>query len=148
VVVALIVSSVAFSSELTGITRQAMALTMMAALVMVLFDRTMLKRPAQIVIVLLIVAISFTHYTTSYLTAAILFCAWLVSWMWSRGLLGTPREKIDRHRRDMRSRNIINGTLVGVALIAAFGWNLGITRNNALTNPISYVIDSFKDSFA
>ena len=139
VVVALIVSSVAFSSELTGITRQAMALTMMAALVMVLFDRTMLKRPAQIVIVLLIVAISFTHYTTSYLTAAILFCAWLVSWMWSRGLLGTPREKIDRHRHDMRSRNIINGTLVGVALIAAFGWNLGITRNNALTNPITAV---------
>jgi len=137
VVVALIVSGVAFASELTSITRQAMALTMMAALVMVLFDRTMLKRSAQIVIGLLLVAISFTHYSTSYLTAAILFFAWPVSLMWSRGLLGTPREKIDRHRREMRSRNIINGTLVGVALIAAFGWNLGITRNNALTNPIS-----------
>jgi uncharacterized membrane protein len=139
VAVALIVSSVAFASQLTSITRQAMALTIMAALVMVLFNRTMLKRPAQIVIGLLLVAISFTHYTTSYLTAAILLCAWPVSLMWSRGLLGTPREKIDRHCRDMRSRNIINGTLVGVALIAAFGWNLGITRNNALTNPISAV---------
>ena len=111
VVVALIVSSVAFESELTGITRQAMALTIMAALVMVLFDRNISKRHAQIVIGLLIVAISFTHYTTSYFMAAILLCAWLVSLMWSRGLLGTPRGKIERHRRDMRSRNIINGTL-------------------------------------
>jgi len=139
VVVALIVSSVAFESELTGITRQAMALTIMAALVMVLFDRNISKRHSQIVIGLLIVAISFTHYTTSYFMAAILLCAWLVSLMWSRGLLGTPRGKIERHRRDMRSRNIINGTLVSVAIIAAFGWNLGITRNNALTNPISAV---------
>jgi uncharacterized membrane protein len=139
VVVALVISSVAFESELTGITRQAMALTIMAALVMVLFDRTMLKRPARIVIGVLIVAISFTHYTTSYFLAAILLCAWPVSLMWSRGLLGTPKEKVDRHRHDMRSRSIINGTLVCVALIAAFGWNLGITRNNALTNPISAV---------
>lgn len=136
VVSALVISSVAFATELTSITRQAMALTIMAAIVMVLCDRTMLKRPAQILIALLIVAISFTHYTTSYLTAAILVCAWPVSLMWSRGLLGTPRDKIAKHRYDVRSRNIINGTLVGIALIAAFGWNLGITRNNALTNPL------------
>jgi uncharacterized membrane protein len=137
VVAALIISSVAFASELTSITRQAMALTMVAALVMVVFDRAVLKRPAQIVVGLLIVAISFTHYTTSYLMAAILLCAWPVGLLWSRGWLGTPREKIERHRHDVRSRKIINGTLVGVALIAAFGWNIGITRNDALVNPLS-----------
>jgi uncharacterized membrane protein len=139
VVVGLIVSSEAFSSELVTITRQAMALTMVAALVMVTFDRTMLKRPAQLVIGLLLIAISFTHYTTSYLMAAILLCAWPVSVMWSRGWLGTPRKRIDRHRHEMRSRGIINGALVIVALVAAFGWNLGITRNGALTNPVSAV---------
>ncbi len=139
VVVGLIVASEAFSSDLVTIARQAMALTMVTALVMVFFDRTMLKHPAQIVVGLLLVAISFTHYTTSYLMAAILLCAWPVGLMWSRGWLGTPRKKIDRHRRDMRSRSIINGALVGVALVAAFGWNLGITRNGALTNPVSAV---------
>lgn len=139
VVVGLIVSSEAFSSELVTITRQAMALTMVAALVMVLFDRTILKRPAQILVGLLLVAISFTHYTTSYLMAAILLCAWPVSLLWSRGWLGTPRERIGRHRHEMRSRGILNGALVCVALVAAFGWNLGITRNGALTNPVSAV---------
>jgi uncharacterized membrane protein len=139
VVVSLIVSSEAFSSELVTITRQAMALTMVAALVMVLFDRTILKRPAQILVGLLLVAISFTHYTTSYLMAAILLCAWPVSVMWSRGWLGTPRKRIDRHRHEMRSRSILNGALVSVALVAAFGWNLGITRNGALQNPVSAV---------
>jgi len=139
VVVALIVSSVAFAAELTSITRQAMALTIMAALVLVIIDRTISKRPAQIVVGLLLVTISFTHYTTSYLMAAILLCAWPLSLMWSRGMLGTPRDKMVRHRRDMQSRSIISGTLVGVALVAAFGWNLGITRNNALTNPIGAV---------
>jgi uncharacterized membrane protein len=39
----------------------------------------------------------------------------------------------------MRSRSIISGTLVGVALLSAFGWNLGITRNNALTNPFGAI---------
>ena len=139
VVVALIVSSEAFSSQLVTITRQAMALTMLAALMMVLFDRTMLKRPAQIVVGLLIVAISFTHYTTSYLLAGILLCAWPVGVLWSRGWLGTPREKVERHRHDVQSRRIINWVLVGVAFVAAFGWNLGITRNSALANPVTAI---------
>jgi len=139
VVVGLIVSSEAYSSQLVTITRQAMALTMVAAIVMVLFDRTVLKRPAQITIGLLIVAVSFTHYTTSYLLSAILLCAWLVGLLWSKGLLGTTKANVEKHRRDMRSRNIINGALVAVALVAAFGWNLAITRNNALANPIAAV---------
>jgi uncharacterized membrane protein len=137
VVVGLIVSSVAFSSELVSITRQAMALTMLTALVMVLFDRTMSKRPSQIIICLLIVAISFTHYTTSYLLATILLCAWPVGLMWSRGWLGTPKTQINKHRYDVHSRKIINVVLVVVSLVAAFGWNLVITRNDALGAPSS-----------
>jgi uncharacterized membrane protein len=139
VTVGLIVSSVAFSSQLVGITRQAMALTMMTALVMVLFDRTMLKRPAQIVIGLLLVAISFTHYTTSYLLSAILLCCWVVSMLWSKGWLGTAKEKRAKHQRDVNGRRIINGVLVVVALTAAFGWNLAITRNSALTSPANAI---------
>lgn len=139
VVVGLIVSSVAFSSELVSITRQAMAMTMLTALVMVLFDRTMLKRHAQVIIGLLIVTISFTHYTTSYLLAGILLCAWPVSWLWSRGWLGTPKDKIDKHRYDAHSRRLISLGLVSVALIASFGWNLAITRNSALTAPSAAV---------
>ncbi len=135
----LIVSSVAFSSQLAGITRQAMALTMMTALVMVLFDRTMLIRPAQIVIGLLLVAIAFTHYTTSYLLSAILLCAWVASAMWSRGWIGIPRDKRTKHRKDVGSRRVINAVLVVVALGAAFGWNLGITRNSALTAPANAI---------
>jgi uncharacterized membrane protein len=139
VVIALVVSSVAFSSELVSITRQAMALTMLSALVMVLFDRTILKRPAQITVALLIVAISFTHYTTSYLLAVIVTGAWVVSSMWSKGWLGTPKSRIEKHRYDVHKRRIINIVLVIVALVAAFGWNLAITRNSALAAPSSAV---------
>jgi uncharacterized membrane protein len=139
VVAALVISSVAYSSELVSITRQAMALTMVAAMVMVLFDRAVLKRPAQITVGLLLVGIAFTHYTTSYLIAGILLCSWPVSLVWSIGWLGTPKAKIEQHRHDVKSRKIINGTLVVVALVAALGWNLGITRNSALTAPASAV---------
>lgn len=139
VTVGLIVSSVAFSSQLVSITRQAMALTMLTALIMVLFDRAMFKRSAQIVVGLLIVAISFTHYTTSYLLAAILLCAWAASSMWSRGWLGTQKEKIAQHRESVSSRKIINVLLVCVAFAAAFGWNLAIARNSALTAPVSAI---------
>jgi uncharacterized membrane protein len=139
VVATLVVSSVAYSSELVSITRQAMALTMVAVLVMVMFDRAILKRPAQMTVGLLLVGISFTHYTTSYLLAGILLCSWPVSLVWSNGLLGTPKAKIEQHRHDVKSRKIINGALVVVALVAAFGWNLGITRNSALNAPASAV---------
>jgi uncharacterized membrane protein len=142
VVVGLIVSSVAFSSELVSITRQAMAMTMLTALVMVLFDRTVSKRRAQIMVGVLIVAISFTHYTTSYLLAGIFVSAWLVSVLWSKGWIGTPKAKIEQHRYHARSRKIINGALVGVALASALGWNLVITRNSALSAPSSAVAAS------
>ena len=139
VTVGLIVSSVAFSSQLVGITRQAMSLTMLTALIMVLFDRAMSKRSAQIVIGLLVVAISFTHYTTSYLLAAILLCAWATSSLWLQGWLGTQKAKMVQHRHNVNSRRIINVVLVVIALIAAFGWNLGVTRNSALTAPVNAI---------
>jgi uncharacterized membrane protein len=116
-----------------------MALTMLAALSMVLFDRTMSHRRAQVIIGLLIVAISFTHYSTSYLLAGILLMAWFVGLFWSRGWLGTPRAKIQDHRLSVRSRKTLNGALVGLALVAAFGWNLGITRNDALNLPKNFL---------
>lgn len=137
VVVGLIVASVAFSSELVSITRQAMALTMLAALVMVVFDRTMLKRPAQIIVGLLIVAISFTHYTTSYLLAAVIVCSWSIGVVWSKGWFGTPRDRIEKHRHDVQSRKLIGVGLAAVSLVAALGWNLVITRNDALGAPVS-----------
>ncbi len=139
VVVALVVSSQAFSSELVSITRQAMALTMLTTLVMVLYDRAMSKQRSRIFIGLLMIAISFTHYTTSYLLAGILFIAWPVSFAWSRGWLGTPRARIQQHRPVVGSRKMVNSFLVGMALVAAFGWNLGITRNYALTAASSAV---------
>jgi len=140
VAVGLIVSNAAFASEFVSIARQAMALTMLTALVMVLYDRTMLKRPSQIVIGLLIVAISFTHYTTSYLLVVILLIAWPVSLIWSRGWLGTPRARIQQHRSVVGSRKIVNSVLIVVAVAAAFGWNLVITRNYALTAPSSAIV--------
>lgn len=135
VVTGTIVSSVAFSSDLVSITRQAMATTLLAAVLMVLLDRSMSKRTSRVVIVMLIVEISFTHYTTSYLLAAILLCAWWVSLFWDRGWLVIPREELTRHRNSVRSRRIIDGTLVLVAFVASFGWNLAITRNYALSAP-------------
>lgn len=133
VVVALVVSSQAFSSELVSITRQAMALTMLATLVMVLYDRGMLKHASRVIVGLLMIAISFTHYTTSYLLAGILSIAWPVSFAWSKGWLGTPRARIQQHRPVVGSRKMVNSVLVIVAVVAAFGWNLGITHNYALT---------------
>jgi uncharacterized membrane protein len=135
VVSGIIVSSVAFSSDLVSITRQAMATTMLAALVMVMLDRTMTKRSSQVIIALLIIEISFTHYTTSYLLAAVLVCAWFVCLVWERGSFVVPRTEIEQHRRSVNSRRILSGSLVILSLVAAFGWNLGITRNYALTAP-------------
>jgi uncharacterized membrane protein len=121
-----------------------MALVMVAALVMVVFDQTMPIRSAQVIIGLLVFTISFTHYSTSYLVAGIVLIAWLVGLIWSQGWLGTSRSKIEgdrsdaRSRRitsDARSRRITNGALVALALVTAFGWNLGITHNDALTAP-------------
>jgi uncharacterized membrane protein len=139
VVVALIISSVAYSSDLVSITRQAMAMTLLTALVMVLFDRTMAKYSAQIIAGLLIIAIAFTHYTTSYLVAVIFLGAWPVGWLWSRGWLGTPTADREKHRSDVRSQSMISGGLALVAVVAAFGWNLAITRNDALTQPVGAI---------
>jgi uncharacterized membrane protein len=135
VVVGLIVSSTVFPAELDGISRQAVALTMLTALVMVLFDRTMSTRPSQIIIGLLIIAISFTHYSTSYLLAGALLAAWPAALIWSRGWVGTPRSRIQDHRSDTHSRKTLNGALVALALVAAFGWNIAITHNNSLAKP-------------
>ena len=140
VVIGLIVSSEVFASELVSITRQAMALTMLAGLVMVLFDRTMMVRPSRILIGMLLVAIAFTHYSTSYLLAGIFCCAWVASLLWSKGWLGTPRARIEKHRYDVGPRKIISAALVIVALVAALGWNLAITRNSALSAPSSAVV--------
>ena len=137
IVAGIIVSSVAFSSLLVSITRQAMAVTMLATLVMVVFDRTMSVRSTRIVVGLLIVAISFTHYTTSYLLAGIVLITWVVGWFWARGWLSARRARIQEHRSNVHKRQIINAALVIVALAAAFGWNLGVTRNNALANTAS-----------
>jgi uncharacterized membrane protein len=134
VVAGIIVSSIAFSSLLISITRQAMAVAIFAALIMVIFDRTISARSARIVIALLAVSVSFTHYTTSYLLAGALLVAWSAGWIWSRGWLGTRRSRLDEHRHNVRSRSVIGPSLVIVALVAALGWNLAITRNDALSN--------------
>ena len=139
VVASLIVSSTAFSSELVSISRQAMALTMLTALVMVAFDRAMPQRSSQTIIGILLVAISFTHYTTSYLLAAIFCIAWALSFFCLNHEF-LIRKVAGRHRIDsVDSRKILNLTLVFVAVVAAFGWNLGITRNHSLINVSSAV---------
>lgn len=134
VVTGLIISSVAFSSLLVSITRQAMAITIFGVIVMIVFDRTMSIRPSRIIIGLLIVTVSFTHYATSYLLAGALVIAWGVGFVWSKGWLGTKRARRRQHRLEVRSRRVLNSTLVVVALVSALGWNIAITRNDALSN--------------
>ncbi len=133
VVTGLIISSVAFSSLLVSITRQAMALTIVAAIVMVVFDRTMAIRPSRIVIGILVVSVSFTHYSTSYLLTGALLVAWGVGFVWSLRWLRTKRAARPQLRH-VRSRRVINTALVVISLTSALGWNLAITRNNALSN--------------
>jgi uncharacterized membrane protein len=134
IVTGLIVSSVAFSSLLVSITRQAMAVTIFAAIVMVVFDRSISIRPARIIVGLLVIAVSFTHYTTSYLLAGTLLIAWGVGWVWSQGWLGTKKARLQEHRHNVHSRRVLSSALVVVAVVSALGWNLAITRNNALSN--------------
>jgi len=134
VVTGLIFSSVAFSSLLVSITRQAMAVTIFGVIVMVVFDRTMSIRPSRIVIGLLIVTVSFTHYSTSYLLAGSLVVAWGAGFAWSTGWLGTKRATRQQHHREVGSRRVLNSALVVVALVSSLGWNLAVTRNDALSN--------------
>ena len=61
------------------------------------------------------------------------------SFLWSKGWIGTPKAKREKHRGDVRSRQIINAALVVIAITAAFGWNLAITHNDALVAPASAV---------
>ena len=136
---ALVVSSSAFSSDLVSIDRQAMALTMLTAIVLVLFDRTMPERSSRAIIAILIIAISFTHYTTSYLLAGILAMAWLVSVAWTRIRQRSTLDGDQVRRWSESPRMMVNVALVIVAMIAAFGWNLGITHNYALSGPTAAV---------
>ena len=140
VVAALIVSSEAFSSELVSITRQAMALTILTVLVMVLFDRTMAIRQSRIIIGLLIVEISFTHYTTSYLLAGIMCVAWTVSLLWSRVSMGRLSVRQPKFRNVLSPQRGLSAALVVLAVVAAFGWNYGVTRNDALNGATSALI--------
>ena len=140
VVVALIVSSEAFSSELVSITRQAMALTMLTVLVMVLLDRTVEIRHSRIIIGLLIVAISFTHYTTSYLLAGILCVAWFMSLVWSKVWLRISSVSRRNSRYSVSALMGLNASLVVLAVVAAFGWNYGIARNDALNGATAALV--------
>jgi uncharacterized membrane protein len=135
VVTAFIVSSAVFPVELESISRQAIAITMLASLVMVVLDRTMKVRQTRIAIGLLIIAISFTHYSTSYLLAGVLLLTWISTLVWSKGWIVVSSVRVKDHRALVKSQKIVNATLVVIALVAAFGWNLGVTRNNALTDP-------------
>jgi uncharacterized membrane protein len=112
---------------------------MLGAIVMVLLDRSMSKRLSRVLIGLLLIAISFTHYTTAYLVAAILLSTWCVSLLWERGYLLIPRAEKERHRKSVDSRRVLNLSLVVLAFVTAFGWNLVVTRNNALSAPAQAV---------
>ena len=138
-VVALVISSQAFSAQLVSITRQAMALTMLAVFITVFFDRAIPARAARLVGGLLILAISFTHYTTSYLLAGLLAIAWPVGRVLSRWRSSrlTPSERLTQ--RIAVTHRVLSVSLVVVALSCAFGWNLVVTRNYALSSPANAV---------
>ena len=134
----LIIASQVFPVELPSITRQVMGLVLLVALLIVLFSRDVSVAKAALTGCALMGAESFTHYSTAYLMSGVLFIAWLAG----QGIFWLQNRYSDTLPRTRSPKMAVGLGLVIATFAAAFIWNVGITRNDALSQPSGAVTNS------
>lgn len=115
-----VVAGRAFPQQMPAIARQELALFLFVCALLVLACREIPTWARRGGVAALFAAISFTHYTTAYATAALVVGAWLLS-------LLTQRERAVR-----RHESVLTLPVVALILLVTFGWNMGVTKNGAM----------------
>ena len=78
VVTWMILGSASFIPQMPMTGRQGLAMVLLAGIIVALTDRTLPLRGRQIIVVILGVGMSFTHYTTAYFFTLIFLGAWII----------------------------------------------------------------------
>jgi uncharacterized membrane protein len=123
----LVLASADFPQQLVQISRQALCLVLVLALLGTWLLELGSKRRF-ILSTLLLIGIAYFHYSTSYLVALIAFTAWAVTKAWPRIFKNYGEVTL-----------VIPLSLVIVALATSIGWNNLITKNNALAKPTTSI---------
>ena len=103
------------SSQLPAVTRQAVALLIFGALLVVVFEPAA-RAGRTLVAVVLCTGLAVSHYSTAYVAVFVLACTWLVT-----TLLRLPRRHRWQHRR------AASAVIVGWLVLSCLVWNLVIT---------------------
>ncbi|CAB4776737.1 MAG: hypothetical protein F2729_01225 [Actinobacteria bacterium] len=125
----LVIGSIAYPQEMATLGRQAIAFVLLTSIVVILGENIG-TRNQRLYFMVMGVSLSFTHYSTAYFQASILFVAWLATFI-ATGF-----------KRKNRRETVITFGPVICTLIAAVTWNLVITDNNALVKPSSRIVES------
>ncbi len=125
----LVIGSIAYPQEMATLSRQALAFVLLTSIVVILGEDIGIRNQ-RLYFMVMGVSLSFTHYSTAYFQASILFVAWMATFI-ATGL-----------KRSNRTGTVITFGPVICTLIAAVGWNLLITHNNALVKPSNRIVSS------
>lgn len=125
----LVIGSIAYPQEMATLGRQAIAFVLLTSIVVILGENIG-TRNQRLYFMVMGVSLSFTHYSTAYFQASILFVAWMATFI-ATGF----------QRKNRRETVITFGPVI-CTLIAAVVWNLVITDNNALVKPSNRIVSS------
>jgi hypothetical protein len=125
---ALILANGAYPVEMVTVTRQGMACVLLVGLLLVWFAN-LPKRALLGLSAALLLALSYTHYTSSYILAMLTLSAWVGGGIW---------RKVTRTKAPL----VVNGAVVGLAWLTSLGWNMAITANDALVSPTTGITKS------
>lgn len=131
VVIALVAAGRAFPQQIPAIARQEIAMFLFTVAVGVLVGLDLSLRARKALFAVLIAAIAFTHYTTSYATLVMCVLAWayvVISL---------------RKTNPLRLANVITLPVVTTIAVATLGWNLVIAPSGVFFDePLHAVSDS------
>ena len=125
----LVLGSIAFPQEMVTLARQSLAFMILISIVVILSENIGIRQQ-RLYFMTMGVSLAFTHYSTAYLQCAVLFVAWLSTFI-ATGF-----------KRANRVETVITIGPVVCTIIAALAWNLLITDNNALVKPSNRIVSS------
>ena len=114
--------------SLPAIGRQEVALCMFAVGLAVGFDATIELARRRWFLAAMFAGLAFTHYSTAYAACLMLIAAVVVGW-----LLSTKAS---------RRRAVVTWPVLGVALVASIGWNLGLASSGDNLSRVSKQLQS------
>ena len=142
IVTTLIIASAVFPAEMPAIGRQSMATFLIVAALIVIFSDDTAVRRGRVLAGFLLMSLAWTHYSSSYALAAIFLLAWLFKAVAQWYQPGVAKVLRRQSRHEERANSYLSIGLVVVTLVAAFGWNMAFTKNNALTRPSGALVEA------